>query len=718
MQVINSGLFRNVTGGVTPFNLTEYAYSLSKATGISIQFKDLPEDFGAGAMVNIITKTIYLPRLDYTKTFDPVQFRKIKSFLNHECAHLLFPDNSYTSECPMSPSHNDYAIINTIARTLDDIRIEALLGNQYRGIKEDFKFLIDQVYQEVMERCIKNHMSASIIEDSKLRHGLYGDFSDDLLSSFYWQVQKYFRKASLRFGEHEFVSVKDLDSLFETRLIPLIKDYIDSTVITSFDTAKECLRLLKEFYPHAFEPPPPEKPSSGASNNDESTTVNNKDFTSEKSDNSDSEQNASSASIDFPGSDEPDLNDSSGDSENSSDDQPEGNPEKVGGDSGRGEGSFEELDSPSAFSPDGDASASSADYPGDSTESISAFNGDIGEIPDIDIAQVVKAVLHKLIDHDHSHNSVGSHFDIELDIMDRCFRGKGDTDWGKAIYNYILKEYKLIIQRAKIMFERILLSEQQSRDLITFSGKFTARRAAHVLAKPINPRVYQQTTRHDDIGFDISILLDMSGSMGCLQVQKVNPDGFVTYRAYDTFAKIYPVMVTLAHSLSGIKGVNLEILGFSADIAFHKYGNFFDCSKHEGANNIYVIKPFDALNLDDRLNRLTGLAKTTDLFHQNFDIGALKIAASRLARYSSSTGNRRLLIVLSDGQPASSHTRGIHSTKLVIQELESQLNIFGIGLGSHSVEALYSNSVVVADLSQDLLEVILNRLCQFVMHGR
>ena len=716
MQLIQSGLFRNVIGGVSPFNLTEYAYSLSKATGISIQFKDIPKDCGAGAMVDTINKIIYLPRLDYTKEFNPIEFRKIKSFLNHECAHLLFPDNSYTTECPMSPGDNDFSIIQSISRTLDDIRIETLMGREYRGIKEDFKFLIDEVYQESVECRNEKYKEDSIAEDTKPAKGFYGDFSDDLLGSFYWQVQKYFRKASLHSDEHEFISVKDLGSLFETRLIPLINNYIDSPVSTSFDTAKECLRLLKEFYPQVFEPPHSDASGTESHNNSKSSIDNNKDSSPESSNNSESQ--TSSTSEDFSGSDTPDFDDSSCDSDNPSDDHPEVKPEKSDGDYDKDEGSFQDFDSPSAFSPDGNVSASSNGDPEDPSKTNSGFDGDIGEIPDIDFTQVVKVVLHKLIDRAESRNSVGPHFDVEFDIMDSCFKQQGDNDWARAIYGYILKEYNLLIQRAKTMFERILLSEQQSREIITFSGRFKSRRAAHVLTKPVNPRVYQQTTRHDDIGFDISILLDMSGSMGCLSGQYVHEDGSVSYRTNDTFAKVYPVMLTLAHSLNGIKGVNLEILGFTADLGINKTHNNFYCYKLKGANNIFVIKPFDTTNLDDRLSRLTGLAKNADLFNQNFDIGALKIAASRLARYSLSTGNHRLLIVLSDGQPSSSHTRGIQSTKLVVQELESQLNIFGIGLGSHSVESLYTNSVVVTDLSQDLLEVILNRLYQFIMHGR
>jgi len=314
--------------------------------------------------------------------------------------------------------------------------------------------------------------------------------------------------------------------------------------------------------------------------------------------------------------------------------------------------------------------------------------------------------------------SVGECWDEEIDIMDKCFNRDGRSEFGKAVYNYIVKEYGLITARAKTMFERILMSEMQSRDLVTFSGKFMPRKAATILMKPNNPRVYRQTTTHEDVGFDISILLDMSGSMSALHGVRHEGGDTVRYRADSTFAKVYPVMVTLAHSLTGISGVNLEILGFSADLKINKRGNDFSTSHDNGANNIYVIKPFDALNLDERLTRLTGISENGSLFCQNFDIGALKVAASRLARYSLVTGNKKLLIVLSDGNPCSSHTSSNAATKKVITELESQLNIYGIGLGSHSVEALYKNSIVVANLSHDLLEVIISRLSRFVMTGK
>jgi cobalamin biosynthesis protein CobT len=815
MEYISSGLFRNVLGGVSPFNLTEYAYSLSKATGISIQFKAFPSDCAAGAMVDTARRIIYLPQLDYTKRFDFDQFRKIKAYLNHECAHLLFPDTSYM----VPPSNNDDLNIRQIAMMIDDLRIETLLGLEYRGIKEDFKFLIDRVWSDRI-----------IMEKSKdFSESNPGDFTKDLMGSFYWCMQQQYRKARLDVEGGSFWPVETMLPFLEKEVYPLLDPFLTSRD-PAWVISEKIWELIKQYFLKPSMPLEESEDDEGDEASEEDEGSSGVEKKSEKSDSSksdsdtskkdseeesdndsdesdedlgeddkasegengdsdedfdddsddvsddsdedfDDDSDADSDDTSSKGSSEEDSEDdteinskhdsessgshgkgsSSKDSEESSDDSSEGTSQDNDAESdspssdSEGDEETEEAPGQDFDQEDGDSSGdggmedyeedtneysssngeTSTDNPSEAADALpgKGYDGDLGEIPDIDYSKIVHSILVHYLESRGNSTYVGKCHDNEYDIMESLFNRTHYMNRAEELFGYLTKEYSLLIQRSKTLFNRVLLTEMQSRELISFSGKFVSRRAAHILAKPNNPRVFSQKVVHEDVGFDISILLDMSGSMGYLRPLYEGEDTTKKYYAdASTFAKVYPVMFTLANSLMDIPNVNLEILGFTADNVLRpntttKYSSYIS-EEDRGANTIYVIKPFNELDLTSRLVRLTGLCMSSSLFQQNFDIGALKIAASRLQRFSVLTGNRRLLIVLSDGEPASSHTYGMQSTKLVIEELEQVLNIFGIGLGTQAVEALYTNSVVVNDLNHDLLEVIIHRLCQFIMHGK
>jgi hypothetical protein len=142
MQTISSCLFHNVSGDVTPFDLTRYACSLSKTAGISIQFdNDLPCDFN-------------------------------------------------------------------------------------------------------------------------------GDYSDDLLGSLYWAIQRKYRKASLLVPTDGSLIklLDDFESLFDLQMVPLLDPFVNSTT-PAWEVGKQLLELLKEFYPEVFAPPL-HFPESGESESD------------------------------------------------------------------------------------------------------------------------------------------------------------------------------------------------------------------------------------------------------------------------------------------------------------------------------------------------------------------------------------------------------------------------------------------------------------------
>jgi cobaltochelatase CobT len=77
---------------------------------------------------------------------------------------------------------------------------------------------------------------------------------------------------------------------------------------------------------------------------------------------------------------------------------------------------------------------------------------------------------------------------------------------------------------------------------------------------------------------------------------------------------------------------------------------------------------------------------------------------------------KKLLIVLSDGQPAAHRGRGIYGfTHKVVKQIEKEgvVDIYGIGIESSAVENFYTQHTVINDsseLEKALLTVLKNKL--------
>jgi len=255
--------FRNDTGDITLFNPTEYAYSLSKTTESTIQIECMPENLKSLQALGLFSEMpltmvfafckniyIYLPRMDYTKIFNYEQFRIVKAALDHECAHLLYPDYSYKG--PNSPVmlDDECKILHRTAGIVDDIKIEFLLEQEHPDTQEDVKFLTDHLWRKEM---------VDLADAKYSGYGYCGDFTSDLSGSWYWSLQRHYRKASLAgmIGVYHvfFATVDGFDKFFNTYIVPLMDRYLADPDIKAFDAAKDTLALLREHYPGWFKAP-------------------------------------------------------------------------------------------------------------------------------------------------------------------------------------------------------------------------------------------------------------------------------------------------------------------------------------------------------------------------------------------------------------------------------------------------------------------------------
>ena len=220
---------------------------------------------------------------------------------------------------------------------------------------------------------------------------------------------------------------------------------------------------------------------------------------------------------------------------------------------------------------------------------------------------------------------------IDLHLADTW---KG-PEYAETLYRKTITEYAATISTYRDLFSRILISTKRSRSLQTFQGSFNSRKAHRLISSP-TPRLYTTTIPGRISGYDVSILVDSSGSMNESDSHSISK-----------FQYAMQAMIILSESLKNIPGINFEVLTFTAD-------RYFNVHKRKaiacpGDNVIYPLKAFHNRSTQ-YISSFYEFARRHDLLCNNFDLAAVKVASRRLLSYN--TGNRKLLIVLSDGYPA------------------------------------------------------------------
>jgi len=186
-------------------------------------------------------------------------------------------------------------------------------------------------------------------------------------------------------------------------------------------------------------------------------------------------------------------------------------------------------------------------------------------------------------------------------------------------------------------------------------------------------KVFSQKTENDMLDTAVTVLGDMSGSMGGSKY---------LYMAHSC--------IMLNEAISPLK-IPLEILGFTEE---------------RGKGLICIYKTFNSRTTADWL--ANDFATGSGYMGQNADGEAIQFAYHRLQAQKK---KRKILIVLSDGQPASDR-RGAHGhTRQVIQYIQEATNveIYGIGICSNAVVDLYKDHRVIKrpdELEDALLDVI------------
>ncbi len=201
------------------------------------------------------------------------------------------------------------------------------------------------------------------------------------------------------------------------------------------------------------------------------------------------------------------------------------------------------------------------------------------------------------------------------------------------------------------------------------SGKSMYRVACPALGT-LRERVFKKKIQQFDLDTAVSVVVDFSGSMGGSRMEH---------------AIISAIM--LNDAISKI-GVPLEILGFT------------DTS----VTRMSVLKTFNKKISNEQLRM--NMCKAANCMHNNSDGEAILWAYHRLA---TQPNKRKLMIVLSDGQPASRRGGCRDFTKRVVTQIQNdkRAEIYGVGIESNAVKDYYKHNTVI-NSSDDLESAVIN----------
>lgn len=215
-------------------------------------------------------------------------------------------------------------------------------------------------------------------------------------------------------------------------------------------------------------------------------------------------------------------------------------------------------------------------------------------------------------------------------------------------------------------------------------------------------RVFRRKVEHRSKSFDVTLLIDCSGSMhhGTGSLSRFQTAMVAAYAMGDTLHRI---------------GVNFEILGFTTKPHTGEWGE--TCRKEMSSHGITfgridwlympIFKSFEERWGPKQMERIGAAFHVEDFLRENVDGESVQIAAQRLAGQRS---EGKMLIVLSDGAPAC-HTYdrtalNRHLSKSIKSAERAGIKVIGVGIDTDSVSRYYSDYIVLNDVTKLPTELV------------
>ena len=223
------------------------------------------------------------------------------------------------------------------------------------------------------------------------------------------------------------------------------------------------------------------------------------------------------------------------------------------------------------------------------------------------------------------------------------------------------------------------------------SGRLQSSNLHRVMAN--DDRVFNRKHEHRTKATAVTLLIDNSGSM---------------------FGKKVEVAMVAAYALAQTLervGIPCEMLGFTTGGYAYSGNTMSEADQKVRYNRTCSLIMPIYKSFDERVNsivkqRIAHMAYNQPGMNANVDGECLEYAAMRLMKRREP---RKVLMVLSDGQPAGAHNATDH-LKTVVEDLtKSGLDMVGIGIMDESVKHYYPKHMVLRAV-EDLPSIVMNEL--------
>lgn len=225
-------------------------------------------------------------------------------------------------------------------------------------------------------------------------------------------------------------------------------------------------------------------------------------------------------------------------------------------------------------------------------------------------------------------------------------------------------------------------------------------------------RVFKQKQENRTKFVDVMLVIDCSGSMtassgGCSRVQLAYECAMVLADCLDSLDINNQVMTFTTRRDDIPRGVVEKInRSFDGDAPFSRYTPI----------EMVRIKPFGTKLLGQNREMFKQSLLTCNL-SENVDGESIIYAAKELL---SQNGHRKLMIVLSDGQPACGGSKSSHLNwhlKNAAKDIQkSGIELYGVGVQSDAVKMFYDDHSIVRTL-EDLPLTVIQELERFIFKG-
>ena len=655
-----------------------FTHEITESSSVFGRKHDISVAFG-GDQPCTDGSTIYLPELASNQDMTDEQVRVTRGFVDHEAGHVRHTNFNVVKRANAEFRKTNNKLMPILVNALEDVRLERRVMEEYPGAQKNFTSMataINKIYLDQYNEMMKT--DPAMAQAKAGQKSWIGPFAVT------WAGR-------LDYGED--TSRECLETLPDPAFQAQCIEWAEEAARCKDTSA--IVRLAKKIEPHLKDKTKDEDDHEGPVGRpcDDGEYEPGRNDEPGDDEGQDDEPGDDEGQDDEPGDDDP---------KGDGDDDDEGEDDGKGEGKGEGEGE----DEGGQHRPDGDV---------ETTPTRDETEVDVAPL-DPDAAKGLETVLGQLTGSQNTYRpwTKGDKVHHRTDSPTKYCKNAnvgaeimGQEHWVDE-YNGIVHVCRGETSVMRRRLERTLLA-RQNRDWnpAQESGRLDSRRLGSVLTG--NVHVFKTRTDMPDMDTAVSMLVDMSGSMFSGTPKRID-------LAQQTAIALCQVMEKV--------GVAYELLGFNQLTAVppshREKGRRFSRPK---SIDHFIFKQFDE-SLRDARGPIGSMARL--VYHvdrrqgtvNNVDGEAVNWAWLRLLARRE---QRRILIVLSDGQPAfyCRYARGPQGHLIETIETIHQhggVELVGIGIQSDAVRHFYPRFVVVNNLS-DLAGEAIDQLGQLLLNN-